>query len=167
MNPLPCFALLIAFSAAPASHGEIYRHTDEHGRTVYSDSPRGGGEAVDLPPVNTSNAVSPTQRPYQAPSQAAQAAPITARISQPQSGQIFANGRLGTTVNIELGRPLRSGESLRILHNGRVISQGKALSARIDQLNRGTHQIRAEVLGPDGQQLSADALSIIAHWPGN
>ena len=146
---------------------DIYRHTDEQGRTVYSDSPRDGGRPVELLPTNTSPAITPA--PPAKLDRHATPVPAVNRvqINQPRDGQVFPNGRIPTTISVSLQRPLRGDEAVRITVNGRTISQGTALSARIERLNRGQHQISAEVLGPSGKRLSRDTISVIAHWPSN
>jgi hypothetical protein len=148
-------------------HAEIYRHTDEQGRTVYSDSPRDGGSPVDLPPANTTPAVSPPPPAKLDRHATPVPASIKVQIIQPRDGQVFPNGRIPTTVNVKLQRPLRGDESLRIAVNGKTLSRGSATSARIERLNRGRHQISAEVLGPNGEKLSRDTVSVVAHWPNN
>ena len=71
-------------------HAEIYRHTDEQGRTVYSDSPRDGGSPVDLPPVNTTPAVSPPPPAKLDRHATPVPASVKVQIIQPRDGQPLA-----------------------------------------------------------------------------
>ncbi len=148
------------------SSAEIYRHTDEQGQTVYSDSPREGGNPVELPAINTTPAVVPTaSSPKSKPSRPAAAA-NTVRIQQPRNGQVFPNGRIPTQVSVSLQRPLYRGEKLRFSLDGKLVNEGRSPSTTIPLLTRGGHQIAVSVIDSQGRELSRDSVSITAHWPG-
>ncbi len=156
-------ALLLCSTLA---HSDIYQHTDEAGRTTYSDSPRDGGKAVELPAINTTPAVTPAEPAASKPAAPSARDALNAlRIQQPRDGQIFPNGRIPTQLSVSLQRPLRGGEKVRFSLNGSPISEGKALSTRITLLPRGRHQISASVIDRRGKVLGRDSVAIVVHWP--
>lgn len=166
MRPTQRLYWLLILLSPLAAHGEIYRSTDAQGRPVFSDAPHPNAEAVELAPTNTTAAVSQSEQQETSHKQL-QSIPNQIRIQQPRDGQVLPNGRVPTAVRLSLKQPLQTGQKLRIRLNGNIIEEGQSTSSQIPFLNRGKHQISAELLDREGNILSRDSVSLYSRWPSS
>ena len=162
-----CLKLLILLLLAPAAIGEIYRSTNDQGQTVFSDAPQPGATPVELPPTNTTPAVSPAPSSQSSLQSKNATHSNRLRIQQPSDGQVLPNGRIPTEVKLSLEQPLQKGQRIRIRVDGEVVSEGSATSTRIPLLHRGQHQISAQLLDQGGRVVSEDRISVMSYWPNN
>lgn len=145
--------------AAAASAVEIYRWVDEDGVIHYSDSPHPGAEKVELadPPTIAAprRSLGPAQRTLPTDGEPAPPAPFdyeSLQIVQPAPETTLWNieGRL--TVRLALQPPLRSGDRVRVYLDGEA-REIPGLSAEIEEVYRGTHNLQAEVVSEGGELL--------------
>jgi hypothetical protein len=155
---LSCFFAL----CSQAINAEIYRHTDENGRTVYSDKASESAEVITLPTLNTTPAIDVNK-----PKKAVNLDRNTIRISSPGNGAIIANGLVGTTVSTSTDQALRKGQYIRISLDGNVLSTSTSMSTPIPRLLRGQRHIKAALLDQNGKTLSEDSINITVHRPTN
>ncbi len=159
MMPQLLFGLLLAANMASAQSPTVYKHTTPDGRTIYSDQPSPDATAVALPSPNISDA------PPSPPPSTAQDQPAPAfkgysalKITQPQADQSFDDNTGNVQVAVQIQPDLQPGHKLRIMLDGKA--QGKAsgqTSLSLSNLDRGEHQISAEVLDKAGKVLKRSA----------
>ncbi len=154
---------LMALSLVPltASAATVYRHVDAQGNVSYSDRPE-RGEAVTLSPLTVVPAApktpSPAARTNTPEASAPSAAPpflpySTFRIASPTNEQTLPTGYAGNVqVELSVAPALRDDHRIRLLVDGRI-SQSALHSDvfMLSNLERGEHQISAELLDADGR----------------
>lgn len=149
MKYLACMALSLSLTAVVSA--EIYRSTDSRGTPVFSDTPQKGSERVDLPPANTTPAVTPEAKPA-APEKPAVSEDVpNIRITQPADGAVLANGLLGASVNLSLDRPLPPGYQIEFRLDDNVLQKGRQTQVAIPHLNRGAADLGPST-GPPGSR---------------
>jgi hypothetical protein len=159
---LSCFFSL----CSQALNAEIYRYTDENGRTVYSDKAPKSAESITLPTLNTTPAID-INEPKRKPKETVNLDRNTIRISSPSDGAIIANGLVGTTVTASTDQALRKGQHIRISLDGEVLSTSTSMSTTIPRLARGQHDIKATLLDQNSKTLSEDRINITVYRPTN
>ena len=150
-----CLYLLL-LAALPAA-AQIYRYTDSHGNTAYSDQPPAGvsSQAVELAPLNRIEAPPPLMlpgvEPAQAPPTRASAYTTLQLSGVPNGGVVRANN--GTfNVEVQLQPPLRNEHRLRLLLDGQPYGQpGNQPSLQLVNIDRGEHRLAVQVL--DGERV--------------
>lgn len=163
-------ACLLGLLATPTV-AEIYRYTDDQGRTVFTDQPpeRQGVERVAPSAINIVPPAAPRQQ-APAPPRGEIADPgetVSARyarlaiINLPDGGALRANnGSFDVQVDIEPA--LAPGHSLRLLLDGQPHGP-TARSTRLPVLHadRGTHSLVVQVLNGAGQPIQqSDAVTV-------
>lgn len=140
--------------APPAEEeGAIYRSVGEDGSIVFSDSPSPGAEKVRVQETQTIDAPPPPTFVYERPQ--APAAPYSrVEIVEPANdAQIRENtGNINVSVVVEPGG-LGAGDRLVLLMDGQQVAegQGQQTSFSLENIDRGTHQLKAVVRGHDGK----------------
>ncbi|WPO45450.1 DUF4124 domain-containing protein [Pseudomonas sp. S1Bt23] len=150
-----CLYLLL-LAALPAA-AQIYRYTDAHGNTAYSDQPPAGvsGQAVELAPLNRIEAPRPLTPPGVEPEQTPPSnAPVytTLELSGvPNGGVIRANN--GTfNIEVRLQPSLHNEHRLRLLLDDQPYGQpGNQPSLQLVNIDRGEHRLAVQVL--DGERV--------------
>lgn len=158
-------SLLLALMPLAASAETVYRHVDEQGNVSYSDRPQ-RGEAVTLSPLtvvpappqapssSASNGVSNAQRSGSIQSAASPFLPYTTfRIASPKQEQTLPTGYAGNVqVELSIEPELRDDHQVRLLVDGQISQSALHSTAfMVIGLERGEHQLVAELLDADGQ----------------
>jgi hypothetical protein len=144
---------LLAVAAAAAQ--EAYRWVDEDGVVHYSDRPREGAEAIELPDAN----VATTRR---VPRQAAESKPdeepggdqetgySSIEIVSPSAEETLWNieGVLNVSVALEPG--LQPGHQVRAYFDGEM-QPVSGTSFQLQEVWRGVHNIQVEVVNATGK----------------
>ncbi|AZD45838.1 DUF4124 domain-containing protein [Pseudomonas chlororaphis] len=150
-----CLYLLL-LAALPAA-AQIYRYTDAHGNTAYSDQPPAGapGQAVELAPLNRIEAPRPLTPPgvdpVQTPPSRAPAYTTLELSGVPDGGVVRANN--GTfEVEVRLQPPLLNEHRLRLLLDDQPYGQpGNLPNLQLVNIDRGEHRLAVQVL--DGERV--------------
>jgi Domain of unknown function (DUF4124) len=148
--------LALSLAAQPQ---EIYRWVDKDGQVHYSDQPGApNAERVILADPNAYES-EPSLGDY-APSDsgpqetdADEASPPyeSLAIVQPTPEQVFFGADATVVVTAELGGTLRSDHTLVFMVNGNRRPASSGLSLELQNLDRGSHFLRAVVLDRDGK----------------
>jgi len=144
--------LAIALSAQAQ---DIYKWVDKDGVVHYSDQP--GSPDAELVPYPGLGAAPPDDAGppdlYQSePRQQMPAGPTyqSLRILSPSHDEAFFGGDVSVSVQLELDRELRPGDSVVVFLDGQRVQESAELSATLTGLARGTHFLRAAVLDEGG-----------------
>lgn len=147
--------LALSLAAQPQ---EIYRWVDKDGQVHYADQPGApNAERVILADPNAYE--SETSLGDYAPSGSApqdtdadQAAPYESlAIVQPTPDQVFFGADATVVVAAELGGTLRSDHTVVFFVNGNRRPAGSGLGLELQNLERGSHFLRAAVLDQNGE----------------
>jgi len=139
-------ALLLVMLTMGICHAEVYKYTNEQGKTSYSDIPVAGAEKVVVPPVMTYKApavkhLSTTHKPsidivsYQ-----------HLEITNPVDESTIRNNQGQLSVNYLIEPSLQEGDKLLLLLDG-----VRQESMSIDGLVRGQHSLSLEVLNANDE----------------
>ena len=163
-----CF--IAAISSLPVL-AEVYKVVDAQGNITYTDQPQPESQlaplalppvdkipAADPGPANRGNQPEATQFP--------QSAPFTgyaqAYILSPQHDQIIPNQQRNIIIQLRMQPQLQPGHRVLFVRNGQPCGPPVSATAyQLDDLERGTHQISAQILSAQGRVLlSLEPVSI-------
>jgi len=144
--------LLFSLAAQPQ---EIYRWVDKDGIVHYADQP-GSPDAVLVPYSGRLPSSGDAEPPSLYETQPRQDGPPTGptyeslRITSPAVDEVFYGGDVSVSVQMELDRDLRPGDTLVVFLDGQRVPDVSGLSATLTGLTRGTHFVRAAVTDEAG-----------------
>jgi hypothetical protein len=145
------FCLLLLGLPAMA---DVYTYIDSEGNRVFTDQPKGNAKKVEIAPTNGMNQTAPTPR---APLTIAPPAEVAAyqmlRILVPEPDATVQEGSSGNLIVTLTSDPiLMPGHNYRLLLDGKVAgSPGRSPVFPLTNLDRGTHQLAAEIIDADGR----------------
>jgi hypothetical protein len=150
-------AVALPVFLSPAVAG-IYSWVDQNGEKHYSDTPEEGSEPVDLPPTNTFS--SPATVPLSAggDDELAEAPAYNEfEISSPAQEQVLWNTAGVVPVTLAPSPRLKNGHRIQMFLDGAEVKDypGRSLSHQLEEVERGTHSLRAIIVDPAGKQLTA------------
>ncbi|MVW74511.1 DUF4124 domain-containing protein [Pseudomonas xionganensis] len=153
-----CLLLSLALPAA----AQIYKYTDAHGNTVFTDQPPEGqaAENVELAPTNSVDMQVPAL-PAASPDPVESKLPYStlALTDIPDDEALRANN--GTfSVGVQIEPRLRPGHRLRLLLDGQPYgkpSNGPRL--QLTEIDRGEHSLAVEVLSGEQQLQQSPAVT--------
>lgn len=138
---------------------EIYSWVDEDGERHFSDTPQEGSEQVELGPTNTFSSPAPVASAPAAGETDAEAEEEPAyndfEFTSPTPDQVLWNTGGVVPVSMALIPRLQSDHRIQLTMDGQPVAgyQGRSLSHQLTGMERGTHSLRAAVVGPDGNPL--------------
>ncbi|WP_263261692.1 DUF4124 domain-containing protein [Pseudomonas sp. RIT-PI-S] len=157
MRPL-LLAMLLCLSGL--CQAQVYTYVDAQGNRVYTDQPRKGAKSVQVPEGNRIN-LSPasTQNTPQAKPKPKPKAPAVHRVTHyemfrilvplPDAGVSHASGELIVTLTSDPA--LAEGDVYRVLLDGQPFGEpGPSPVVALQNVDRGTHQLAAEILDSQG-----------------
>ena len=142
-----------------AAGTDVYVTRDKDGNPVFSDQPSDAAEKIQVQEVMTIPAeTAPPPSPGTKSKSDYQYKEL--RITQPLNDSAVRENSGRVTISVVLSPRLRSGDSLVISMDGQEVSRGKSRTVSIDNVDRGTHNISAEVISAEDRSLiSADPVS--------
>lgn len=156
--------------ALPLVHAEkVYRSVDGQGVVEFSDQANQDSKEITVQEAPTYKAVKP--KPLSLPASQVKPntpAPPTAQIeivSPTQKETIRSNpGDLtvvvslpGSTAKTNEAPVLKAGQKIRLVMDGKVISEGIETTIQLKYIDRGTHQLKAELVDSSGAKLAESA----------
>ena len=149
------FVLLGLFAAAAAQAEEAYRWVDEDGVVHYSDRPREGAEAVQLPAPNvatTRRVPRPAAQSSDEEESASQPAPgyTSIEILSPKAEETLWNIEGVLNVSVALQPGLQPGHQVRVYFDGEM-QPVSGTSFQLQEVWRGVHNIQVEVVDATGK----------------
>ena len=169
---------LIALGMTLAVHADaqqIYKTVDKDGNVVFTDvPPRDGSDAVKLEKYNVYTPPTPTPSPAADDGRQNRAADTAEDESAEQQARydrisIIAPAhdesirQNAGTVNVSVGISPKlhtsAGHRVQILLDGEVVADGASTNVVLENVDRGTHQIAAQVANANGDILAQSAPS--------
>lgn len=157
------FSLLILFTFS--SHATLYKYTDQNGETIYSDTPPYAGASEITPPqLQTAPAFKPPKKDKdKTPTKAQQKDTryFSLEISQPKHDATIRNNMGEISIVLGLSPELNSqnGDYINIYLDGRIIKKHTtSLKAKLTEIDRGSHNIKAEVRNKKGKLLKSSRI---------
>jgi hypothetical protein len=158
--------LLLIVSLGLFAEGEIYKIVDKDGNVTYTDErPQGGAEPMDLPPLSVIETDIQVPPPAESTAQAAEEAKEPTlrdlrrqfqdfRIIQPQQEETFWGTANTVVVAWGTAQPVPPELKARLYVDG--VAQPVPASGSLSlTLERGEHQVYAELLDARGRQIVA------------
>jgi hypothetical protein len=154
------FLILALVTLTCPAQAEIYRYLDAEGNVTFSNQPPPGVKAqpVELAPVNTvgeggpsSSTAGATQAPGQAPEDAGYE---SFAITQPEDGTAVRNNAGNITISVDISPELRPSNEVYLYLDGVEVGHGAVTNLALTNVDRGTHQVHAEVKDGNGKTLA-------------
>ena len=155
--------LIIAALLGPQTFAALYKVVDADGNITYTDQPQPNAQLapLTLPPVNKMPAAEPQVKSTDDPPDSQEAQPSEpfagysqARISAPVQDAIIPNQQRKLMIQLQLTPPLQPEHRVQFYRNGRPLGPPvAALVYELDNLERGTHQLSAQVQSSAGRLL--------------
>ena len=145
----------------------VYRWVDENGVVNFSSEPRPGAESMDLGPVPTTRLDTPAPaREESEPASAADAPEYRLGIGNLRDGQVVWNDARRLELVFDLSPQLAAGRGHRLevyLDDTRraVLRDGRRVV--LEDVDRGTHRVHAEIVDAEGRRLARSAELTIHH----
>ena len=166
MRILCLFAVISSLLASVEIYStEIYKVVDANGNITYTDQPEPEAQLAPLalPAVNKISAAEPGPAGINQPLNAEQLAPppvfagyTQAYILSPEHDQIIPNQQRNIIIQLSLQPQLQPGHRVQFLRNGQP--QGAPVGAtayQLEDLERGSHQINAQIQTAQGKIILA------------
>ena len=155
MDLRPVFILFCLSAAAAAPAQEAYRWVDEDGVVHYSDRPREGAEAIQLPAPNvatTRRVPGPAAQRGGDEESAAEPAPgyTSIEILSPKAEETLWNIEGVLNVSVALQPGLQPGHQVRVYFNGEM-QPVSGTSFQLQEVWRGVHNLQVEVVDATGK----------------
>lgn len=163
-----CLALGICLPLASLQAATVYRSVDAQGNVIYTDKPIENSERIDLEPLTVVPSPEPLpDNPVKSDVGASDAASndddnavtgpfmpySTFRIAEPQDGATLPTGYAGNVqVELDIDPDLRDDHRVRLLLDGQISQSAMHTKAfMLTDLDRGEHQLQAELLDASGR----------------
>lgn len=149
MRALLCFLLL---TSLPAFAG-VYTYLDADGNRVFTDKPRSANaQRVELAPANSASLPAPPPAAPPALPAALLPAYQLLRITLPEPDATIRDNDGNLLVTLESDPGLLAGHRYRLLLDGQVHgAPARSPVFTLDNLDRGTHQLAAEIVDAEGR----------------
>lgn len=130
---------------------DVYKSVDESGNAVFSDKPTKGSQKIELQETQIIRLPAAEPMPTM-PGQ--EKLPIEYKsiiITTPQDDAAIRANNGGVDVAVSIDPGLKDGHTLVLYVDGKEVSSGASTSAKLNNLDRGTHSLRASVKDADGR----------------
>lgn len=166
-SPMHKMIILVAVVCCVAwagANAEVYKRTNPDGSVEFTDVPDNQEtKPVELSPMSTypaPPAPQPTRSRATSREEAKQYDTIT--ITSPANDDTIRDNQGNLTITVDLSPGLKSGHNLVILLDGSKQAEGKSTTVSLSNIDRGSHQIQAQVVDAEGKSL-AQSESITVH----
>jgi hypothetical protein len=164
MNRSTLTALLcLLLALASGVRAEVYTYTDAQGNQVFTDQPRKNAKRVPLPPSNNLNQTPLTvKKSPVTPAKKATLKVVThydmLRILAPEPDGTVNQSSGELVVTVASDPQLYAGDQYQILLDGNPVgSPGTSPVIMIKAVDRGLHQLAAQIIDTDGETVERTA----------
>ena len=156
--PVFC-SLLLIFALPGHGAGELYKCKGENGETVFSDQPCPGGETLPMRETPTYAPPAAPKLPVGENAAASKKKPdqtYQVQITEPAADAVLRDNEGKVSVAASIQPSLDEDHRVQLLLDGSVVgSAGRATSWEINDVERGEHNIRVEVIHKGGKLLGS------------
>jgi hypothetical protein len=157
--------LVLIFTVLPLTlstvQAKVYKIVDENGRVTFTDRPQAAQQESSTPvpisPTNVQPAVNIEPVPIDAnPAQEPEFKGYSSvSIDAPSHDSTVPPGQLDVTIKVSSNPELQPGHLVRIIYDNKpAAAPSSNMSLTIDQLERGSHQIQAQILSDSGKVIA-------------
>ncbi|MEM8844160.1 MAG: DUF4124 domain-containing protein [Pseudomonadota bacterium] len=154
--------VILSFSAS----AEMYKWVDAEGNITYSDRPQPGAteteeevSEVSIPPVNTVPAVDTSVLNEPLADRSQTSVKNSIQVVSPQDDEAIRQNEGNVSISVAIESGLDQGV-VAIYLDGNEVSRGQATSVALQNVDRGTHVITADLISPAGKVVaSADPVT--------
>ena len=145
------------FSYVAVQAETVYKTVDEDGNIIFTDKPSEEAEKIEIQELQTIKNPNPGQ--FRAPTKkennkdTEQAMYQALSIIEPIADEGYRANGGNVSIKLSLQPELRPGHRVIIKMDGNEISNGAALSASVNNVDRGTHTITASVVNSAGKSI--------------
>ena len=148
------FLLLTLFGFCISAGAVVYKTTEPDGTVTFSDRPREGAEELDVDPVQTVDTPAPsatveTVKPSEHPGY------TVFEVTSPKAGETFRDNGGLVSIQLTLVPRLFRDHTISIFMDGKELGSGRSTSITLQNVDRGSHSVNANVVGKDGQQVTS------------
>ena len=153
---------LILLNSAGSQAAPYYKYENEEGETAYSDDPPyAGAEVKNTPKLQTTPAVKYKPKPKPKPKQQIRETKyLSFAISKPADNATIRNNPGNVSISLKLTPELnlQDGHTINIYLDGKLVKKRlKTLNITLDNVDRGSHSVKAEVRNKEGKILKSSA----------
>ena len=154
-------SILMVLTLSFGAHAEMYKWVDAEGNITYSDRPQpdSGGEKkqvteITLPSVNTADAVDTSVLRESSNTQPDKKANSSIKITKPQNDEAIRQNEGNMVISVAV-KPQAGDHTVAIYVDGNEVSRGSATSVALQNVDRGTHVITADLISPEGKVIKS------------
>ncbi len=155
MKKILMFTFLVsAFATISAVDAALYKGLDAGGNVVYSDKPFSNAEQYTPPPISVMDALEVTdEKGADAEEKSVEFKYMKFDIISPANNQAIRDEAfLDVSLRLEPGLNAAENHAVWLLMDGKVqVESSKSLSFQLDDVERGAHQIQAQVRDEAGE----------------
>ena len=145
--------MLIFLVCTATGAQEIYRTVDQNGNVVFSDVPTKGSEKIKLKETTTIKSLASEPSSLVTAPDPKQTASIPYKsisITAPANDEAIRDNAGNVSIKVALEPALRPGHQVVVYLDGKETTGGSSNVFNLENIDRGTHQLRASVKDPDG-----------------
>ncbi len=154
LRALPAMATLAALLFSLSATAAVYMERDAEGNVTFTDRPSSeDAKPIKLNPPSTYQAPAIPRARSNGQSSAQDAAAEVYQsisISQPADDSPVRENSGNLEVNIDLTPALKPGHHIILLMDGEPVAEGRATTLRLQNVDRGTHTLQAQVVDDSG-----------------
>ena len=169
-------ALFLFFSFSSDAH-DIYRTVDKDGNVIFTDVPSEGAEKIQLKETTTITSLDvESSSSLATPRQDEQAIPYkSVSIVNPNNDEAIRDNAGNVNIKLSIKPALLPGHEVVVYVDGEEKTSGTGTTFNLENIDRGTHQLRASIKDHEGHILVSSKSttfhmlrqSIIKPRPGN
>lgn len=143
-------ALLLLLSFASGAH-DIYRKVDKDGNVIFTDVPSDDAEKIQLKETTTIKSLDVEPSSPATRLQEVQSIPYKSlSIVNPKNDEAIRDNAGNVTVEISIEPALMTGHEVVVYLDGEEKTKGAGTAFDLENIDRGTHQIRVSIKDPQG-----------------
>lgn len=152
--------ILISVLMTSFLQAQVYRSVDGAGNVIYSDEPAAGSVEVKVKELESIKSLgSPSISPRYKKQKQDEVVYTSIKIISPQNDLAIRDNTGNIRVSVLVHPGLRYGHKLVLYVDGKEYSSGRSSSFQLQNIDRGSHQLRAAVVDANGhQQISSKAV---------
>lgn len=156
-------AVILCIMLTGLVQAQVYKSVGKDGSVIFSDQPTEGAEEVKVKELETVKSLETPPLPEQPKIQVQQQNIYTdLKITSPENDLAIRDNAGNLDVSVAIKPDLVSSHKLVLYLDGSKYSTGNSPGFKLENVDRGTHQLRVAVVDADGHQL-IDSKSVSFH----